>query len=60
MGLKTPKIIQNFWIRTTSGDDVIAPDKTSKTSTAATRLDIEKREFKFLNSFLQAFQKYIF
>ena len=47
-------------IRTTSGDDVIATDKTSKTSTAISWLDIEKRVYNSLNSFSQAFQKYIF
>ena len=60
VGPKTPKITENFLIRTISGDDVIATDKTSKTCPAITWLYIEKREYNFLNSFLQAFQKYIF
>ena len=54
------KIDESFFIRTTSGDDVIATDKTSKTSTAVWWPDIEKREYDSLNSFLQAFQKSIF
>ena len=45
-------------IRTTSGDDVIATDKTSKTFIAISWLDIEKRVCKSFNSFSQA-QKYI-
>ena len=38
------KIDEIFLVRTTSGDDVIATDKTSKTSTAVWWRDIEKRE----------------
>ena len=45
-------------IRTTSGDDVIATDKTSETFIAISWLDIEKRVCKSFNSFSQA-QKYI-
>ena len=41
-------------IRTTSGDDVIATDKTSKTFIAISWLDIEKRVCKSFNSFSQA------
>ena len=39
-----PKIDEFFLIRTTSGDDFIATDKTSTTSTAVWWYDIEKRE----------------
>ena len=57
---ENPKINQIFLVRTTSSDDVITTDETSKTSTAVWWHDIKKREWDSLNSFLQAFQKYIF
>ena len=47
-------------LRATSGDDVIATDKTSVTSTTAPRPNIKKREYDSRNSFFLAFQKSIF
>ena len=58
--LENPKIHRTFLVRTISGDDVIATDKTSTAFTAMQWYDIKQREWDSLNSFLQAFQKYYF
>ena len=52
VGPKTPKSIKIFLIRTTSGDDVITADKTSKAFTAVVVVDIKKRGYDSRNSFL--------
>ena len=41
---ENPKINEIFLVRTTSGDDVIVTDKTSKTSSAVVSHGIKKRE----------------
>ena len=48
---KTPSSIKVFLIRTTSGDDVITADKTSKAYTAVVVVDIKKQEYESQNSF---------